>query len=153
MNLFTRFSLKKLKYHFPLNFNLNLLCSSTSNSMDAYAVVTLKFWKLNLGRYGQNNWKFHVMVLADRKLEMHEIVEVKARSHGPVVSTSNDQFSLRKLSVKWVPRLLTSGFKRRRMTNSIECLVLFYRNSDENMGNQPAVGKMRCSKQISAEER
>ena len=38
---------------------------------------------------------------------------------------------MKKLSAKWVPRLLTIDHKSNRVTTSIECLSLFNRNKDE----------------------
>ena len=38
---------------------------------------------------------------------------------------------MKKLSARWVPRLLTIDHKRNRVITSIECLTLFNRNKDE----------------------
>lgn len=75
--------------------------------------------------------KIHDMVLADRRLKVREIVEAIGISHGSVVSILNDHLGMRKLSARWVPRLLTIDHKRNRVTISQECLALFNRNMNE----------------------
>lgn len=42
---------------------------------------------------------------------MQEIVVATGTSHGTEISISNEQVGLRKLSAKWVPRVLTIAFK------------------------------------------
>ena len=75
--------------------------------------------------------KIHDMVLADRRLKVREIVEVIGISHGSVVSILNDHLGMRKLSARWVPRLLTVDHKRNRVTTSQEGLALFNRNMED----------------------
>ncbi|QQP31674.1 Putative mariner transposase [Caligus rogercresseyi] len=75
--------------------------------------------------------KIHDMVLADRRLKVREIVEAIGISHGSVVSILKDHLAMKKLSARWVPRLLTIDHKRNRVTTSMECLALFNRNKDE----------------------
>ena len=75
--------------------------------------------------------KIRNMVLADRRLKVREIVEAIGISHGSVVSILKDHLGMKKLSARWVPRLLTIDHKRNRVTTSIECLALFNRNKDE----------------------
>ena len=71
------------------------------------------------------------MVLADRRLKVREIVEAIGISHGSVVSILKDHLCMKKLSARWVPRLLIIDHKRNCVTTSIECLALFNRNKDE----------------------
>ena len=78
--------------------------------------------------------KIRNMVLADRRLKMPEIVESIGISHGSVVSILKDNLGMKKLSARWVPRLLTIDHKRNRVTTLIECLTLFNRNKDEFLG-------------------
>ena len=66
--------------------------------------------------------KIRSMVLADRRLKVREIVEAIGISHGSVVSIMKDHLGMKKLSARWVPRLLTIYHKRNRVINSIECL-------------------------------
>ncbi|QQP58373.1 Putative mariner transposase [Caligus rogercresseyi] len=75
--------------------------------------------------------KNHDMVLADRRLKVREIVEAIGISNGSVVSILKDHLAMKKLSARWVPRLLTIDHKRNRVTTSMECLALFNRNKDE----------------------
>ncbi|CAK1588256.1 unnamed protein product [Parnassius mnemosyne] len=75
--------------------------------------------------------KIHDMVLADQRLKVQEIVEAVGISHGSKVSILNDHLGMRKLSTRWVPRLLTVDHKRNRVTNSQEGLALFNRNMEE----------------------
>ncbi|XP_011251320.1 histone-lysine N-methyltransferase SETMAR-like [Camponotus floridanus] len=69
--------------------------------------------------------------MADRRLKVREIVEATGISHGSVVSILSDHLGMRKLSARWMPRLLTIDNKRNRVTISKECLALFNRNSNE----------------------
>ncbi|QQP31396.1 Mariner transposase, partial [Caligus rogercresseyi] len=69
--------------------------------------------------------KIHDMVLADRRLTVQEIVEAIGISHG--------YLAMKKLSARWVPRLLTIEHKRNRVTTSMECLALFNRNKDDGL--------------------
>jgi len=48
-----------------------------------------------------------------------------------VISCIYEGSSMRKLSARWVPRLLTPDNKRNRETTSEQCLTLFKRNSKE----------------------
>ena len=64
------------------------------------------------------------MVLADRRLKVRKIVEPTGISHGSVVSILEDHLGMKKLSARWVARLLTIAHKRNRVTSSIECLAL-----------------------------
>ncbi|EFN71643.1 Histone-lysine N-methyltransferase SETMAR, partial [Camponotus floridanus] len=75
--------------------------------------------------------KIHDMVFHDRRLKVREIVEATGISHGSVVSILSDHLGMRKLSARWMPRLLTIDNKRNRVTISKECLALFNRNSNE----------------------
>lgn len=79
----------------------------------------------------ENVEKIHDMVLADRRVKVREIVDAIGISYGSVVSILNDQLGLRKLSARWVPRLLSIDHKRNRVTTSKDCLELFNRNSNE----------------------
>ena len=71
------------------------------------------------------------MVLADRRLKVRGIVE--GISHGSVVSILKDHLGMKKLSTRWLPRLLTIDHKRNRVTTSFECL--FNRNKTSFCAN------------------
>ena len=62
------------------------------------------------------------MVLADRKLKLREIDETLKISEGSVFTFLHEHLNMRKLCLKWVPRLLTIDQKQQR------CLELFQRN-------------------------
>ena len=71
------------------------------------------------------------MVLADRRVKMREIVDAIGISYCSVVSILNDQLGLKKLSARWVPRLLSVDHKRNRVSTLKDCVELFNRNSNE----------------------
>ena len=75
--------------------------------------------------------KIHDMVLADRRVQVREIVDAIGISYGSVVSILNDQLGLRKLSERWVPSLLSIDHKRNYVTISKDCLELFNSSSNE----------------------
>ena len=54
------------------------------------------------------------MVLDDRRLKVREIVEAIGISHGSVVSILKDHLGMKKLSTRWVPRMLTIDHKQNR---------------------------------------
>ena len=51
--------------------------------------------------------KIRNVVLADRRLKAREIVEAIGISHASVVSILKDHLGMKRLSARWVPRLLT----------------------------------------------
>ena len=59
--------------------------------------------------------KIHDIVLTDRQVKVHELVEA---SHATVISILYEQLSMKKLSARWVSRLLTVDHKRDRVTIS-----------------------------------
>jgi len=75
--------------------------------------------------------KIHDMVLADRRLKLSEIVEITGISKGSVVSILHDKLCMKKISARWVPRLLTIENKRNRVNASTAVLALLQRNPDE----------------------
>jgi len=62
---------------------------------------------------------------------VHKLVEATDISHDPVISILHEQLDIKKLSARWVPRLLTVNHKRNRITISKQCLEMFLRNPDE----------------------
>jgi predicted DNA-binding transcriptional regulator len=78
-----------------------------------------------------NVTKIHDLVLADRRLKVREIAETVGISKDRVGHILHEILGMRKLSVRWVPRLLTPDNKRNRETTSEECLRLFKRNPKE----------------------
>ena len=51
--------------------------------------------------------KVHDIVLTDRRVKMRELVETTGISHGTVISIFYEKLDMKKLSARWVPRLLT----------------------------------------------
>jgi len=75
-----------------------------------------------------NVTKIHGLVLADRRLKIREIAETVGMSKKRVGHILHEILGMRKLSARWVPRLLTPDNKRNRETTSERCLTLFKRN-------------------------
>ena len=51
--------------------------------------------------------KVHDIVLTNRRMKVREFVEATSISHGTVISILHEQLGVKKLSARWVPRLLT----------------------------------------------
>ncbi|GBP28367.1 Histone-lysine N-methyltransferase SETMAR [Eumeta japonica] len=75
--------------------------------------------------------KIHEMILDDRRMKVRELVHAVGISTERVHHILHEYLDMRKLSAKWVPRLLTLDHKRNRVTTSKECLAMFSRNPDE----------------------
>ena len=71
------------------------------------------------------------MVLDDRRIKVREIAEVMNMSKERVCHILNQHLGMRKLSARWVPRLLTVDQKRVRMNISNALLAQFRRNKSE----------------------
>ncbi|KAG5318815.1 SETMR methyltransferase, partial [Acromyrmex heyeri] len=67
----------------------------------------------------------------NRRVKVRELVEATGISHGTMISILHEQLSMKKLSVRWVPHLLTVDHKRDRVTIPKQCLEMFQRNPDE----------------------
>lgn len=72
--------------------------------------------------------KVHDMVLADRRLKLSEIADTTGISKERVHHILSEELNMKKLSARWVPRLLTHDQKRIRVQNSEECLDRFQKN-------------------------
>ena len=115
----------------------------------APSFTTVKFWaaefkrgRTSLGddeRSGRpktattddNIAKIHQMVLDNRRIKVREIEEAMNISKERVCHILNEDLGMRKLSARWVPRLLTLDQKRVRMNISIALLAQFRRNKSE----------------------
>ena len=75
--------------------------------------------------------KIHDIVLNDRRLKVREISETVNISVGCVWHILHECLGMRKLSARWVPRLLTADHKRARVVASEQCLGMFQCNSKE----------------------
>lgn len=73
--------------------------------------------------------KVHRVVLNDRRLKLAEIADTLGISTERTYHILTEILGMRKLSARWVPRLLTVEQKLTRKTVSSECLDLFNRNS------------------------
>jgi len=75
--------------------------------------------------------KVHDLVLADRRLKIREIAETVGMSIYRVGHILHETLGMKKLSARWVPRLLSPDNKHNRETTSEQCLTLFKRNPKE----------------------
>ncbi|KYN01329.1 hypothetical protein ALC62_07948 [Cyphomyrmex costatus] len=72
------------------------------------------------------------IVISDRRLKLREIVEIVGISEERIFfHILHEILGIKKLTSRWVPRLLTVENKRVHMTISKECLDLFKRNPRE----------------------
>ena len=72
--------------------------------------------------------KIHGIVLNDRRIRVREIVEIVGIFHERVLNILHQQLKMKKLSVRWVSRLLTVDQKRTRMDICKEVLCQFQCN-------------------------
>lgn len=75
--------------------------------------------------------KIHDIVLQDRRVKVREIAEMVRISDERVRNILHQHLNMRKLSARWVPRLLTIDQKRVRVTTSKANLAMFNRNRHE----------------------
>lgn len=73
--------------------------------------------------------KVHDIILADHRTKVREVAKAVGVSYGMVFNILHDRLGMRKLSARWVPRLLTVDNKRIRVSISKQFLDLFKRNS------------------------
>ncbi|GFW01902.1 histone-lysine N-methyltransferase SETMAR [Trichonephila clavipes] len=79
----------------------------------------------------ENMAKVNQMVLDDHGIKVREIAEVMNNSKERVCHILNQHLGMRKLSARWVPRLLPLDQKRVRMNLSNALLAQFRRNNSE----------------------
>lgn len=75
--------------------------------------------------------KIHDIVLEDRRVKISEIAKKVNISNERVFNILHEHLGMKKLSARWVPRLLTVDQKRTRVTISKLCLDKFKCNSSE----------------------
>lgn len=75
--------------------------------------------------------KVHDLVLNDRRLKASEIAEAVGISKERVLYILHEELDMRKLSARWVPRLLTMEQKRVRSQMSMNNLEIFKRNTTD----------------------
>ena len=73
--------------------------------------------------------KIHDVVLKDRRLKVSEIANIVNISKERVYNILTQELHMKKLSARWVPRLLTLDQKGVRMQLSQECLSRFKKNT------------------------
>ena len=71
------------------------------------------------------------IVLAERKLKLHEIAKKLKISEGSVFTILQEHLSMRKLHSKWVPGLLKVDQKQQCINDSEYCLQQFQCNKKE----------------------
>ena len=75
--------------------------------------------------------KIHDMVMDDRRVKVREIASAVGISSERVHNILLKHLNMRKLSARWVPRLLTVDQKRNRVSCSKDNLQLFQRNPQD----------------------
>jgi len=70
----------------------------------------------------------HRIVLSDRKVKLRELVEAVGISKERPGYILHDVLEMKKLSARWVPRLLTVDQKQQRVDDSTAGLALLQRN-------------------------
>jgi len=103
------------------------------------SIATVKNWFNEFQRTGvpktatteDNVTKIRDLVLADCRFMIREIAETVGMSKVRVGHILHAILGMRKLSARWVPRLLPPDNKRNRKTTSEQCLTLFKRNAKE----------------------
>ena len=85
--------------------------------------------------------KIHDIALNDRRVKLSEIADIVHISKERVGNILHEHLDMRKLSARWVPRLLTIDQKRKGVTTSMECLDMFKKNPDEFLRRFITVGE------------
>lgn len=79
----------------------------------------------------ENVKKVHRIVLDDRNVKVREIADIVKISTERVRHILHENLGMKKLSARWVPRLLTIDQKQQRIHDSEHGLALFQRNPTE----------------------
>jgi len=77
--------------------------------------------------------KVHDIVIDDPKIKLREIVEMTNISYERVQNILHQHLGMKKLTARWVPRVLTVDQKRFRVRDSQYCLDMFTRNPKDFM--------------------
>lgn len=78
----------------------------------------------------ENVKKVENLVLEDRRMTIKHIAEILKISFGSIQSILIDSLGFKKVSARWVPRMLTDENKKRRLEISKRNLEMFQRDSD-----------------------
>jgi|SRR5687768_3191449 len=79
----------------------------------------------------ENIRKIHRIVLNDRKVKVSEIADTLHISTERVRNILHEYLDMKKLSARWVPRMLTIDQKQKRVDDSEYCLAYFQRNPSD----------------------
>ena len=85
--------------------------------------------------------RIHNMILSDRQIKVREKFEATGISQGTVFSILHEKLGVKKISARWMSRLLSEENKRNRMVDSKAILSLFFRNPDEFLRRYITVDK------------
>jgi len=75
--------------------------------------------------------QIHELILGDRRILAKSIAEQLGISRERIWSIIHDDFDMRKLSAKWVPRCLNADQKRQRCQSSEQILKFFRRDPND----------------------
>jgi len=75
--------------------------------------------------------QIHELILEDRRISAKSIAEQLGISRDRVGSIILDDFDMRKLSAKWVPKCLNADQKRQRCLSSEQLLEVFRRDPND----------------------
>ncbi|XP_055375401.1 uncharacterized protein LOC129608102 [Condylostylus longicornis] len=69
--------------------------------------------------------KIHKIILDDRRLKVRELADIVGLSKSAIHRILTENLDMKKLSARWVPRLLTIDHKQHRADVSMNCLAMF----------------------------
>ena len=75
--------------------------------------------------------KIHRMELDDRRLKVHQLVDMLGISKSVVHRIVTENLDMRTQRARWLPRLLTMKRKQPREDVAIEYLAMFHSNKDD----------------------
>ena len=70
-------------------------------------------------------------IMNNHCMKLREVADIVNISYECVYNIIHEELHMKKLSARWVPRLLTNVQKMNRMTISKQCLAMFQRNPTE----------------------
>jgi len=124
------------------------------------SLTTIRYWfhKFKLGRTSVSDEersgrriqvtaeemieKIHGIVLNDRRINVREIVDIVGILHKRVLNNLHQQLEMKKLSARWVLRLLIVDQKRIRMDICKKVLCQFQRNPTDFLRRFITVGEI-----------
>lgn len=87
------------------------------SSIDAVGTMQHQLQKKLFTKFPEKILKIPNMVLVDRRLKLGEIMDAIGISQDSVVSVVNENLIMKKVSAKWVQRMLTIGHRRNHVTH------------------------------------